>query len=98
MGKNDDRDVMKEFEVRKNRQLVAIVLTVFIVLLCGVLYKRPVLYANFFKEGLFGAQIVAIVAFVSFSALNWKCPSCGKYLGGDIHRQTCKKCGVRLQK
>ncbi len=97
MRKKDGKDVMKEFEVRKKRQLVAIVLTMVIVLLCGVLYRRSVLYANFPKEGLFGAQIVAIVAFVSFSALNWRCPSCGKYLGGDVHRQTCKKCGARLQ-
>ncbi len=97
MKKKDSKDIMKDFEVRKSRQLIAIVLTIFIVLLCGVLYKRPVLYAHFPKEGLFGAQIVAIVAFASFSALNWRCPSCRKYLGGDVHRQTCKKCGVRLQ-
>lgn len=97
MRKKDAKDVIKEFEVRKNRQFVAIMLTVFIVLLCGVLYKRPILYANLPKEELFGVQVAAIVAFVIFSAINWRCPTCGKYLGGDIRSQTCKKCGVRLQ-
>jgi hypothetical protein len=97
MRKQDDKNIMKEFEVRRVRQIVAIVFTAFIVLLCGVLYKRPILYANLPKGALFGAQIAAIVAFVSFSALNWKCPSCGKSLGGDISRETCKKCGVKLR-
>ncbi len=97
MRKKDDKDVMKEFEVRQGRQIIAIVLTVFIVLLCGILYRRPILYIYLPKGVLFGTQIAAIVAFVSFSALNWKCPSCGKSLGGDISRQTCKKCGVKLR-
>jgi rRNA maturation endonuclease Nob1 len=29
--------------------------------------------------------------------LNWRCPSCKKYLGKNINRHTCKQCGNRLQ-
>ena len=88
---------MKEFEVRKGRQIIAIALTLFFILLCAILHKWPIRYANFSKGALFGAQIAAIAAFMGFSALNWRCPSCGKSLGGDIGKTTCKKCGGRLQ-
>ena len=97
MRKDDDQEIMKEFEVRKVRQVIAIALTLFIVLLCAILYKRPILYANFTKETLFGVQIAAIASFIGYSAFNWRCPSCGKPLGGNISKKTCKKCGAKLQ-
>jgi len=97
MRKKDAQEIMKEFEVRKARQINAIALTLFFVLLCAILHRWPILYANFSKGALFGAQIAAIASFFGFSALNWRCPSCGKSLGGDIVKKMCKKCGVRLQ-
>jgi rRNA maturation endonuclease Nob1 len=40
---------------------------------------------------------VVIIAFIGFSAFNWRCPSCKRYLGADINRHMCKKCGTRLR-
>ncbi len=97
MRRKNGQEIKKEFEVRKVRQIIAIALTLFFILLCAILNERPILYANFSKGVLVGAQIVAIAAFVGFSALNWRCPSCGKYIGGDIGRKTCKKCKARLR-
>jgi hypothetical protein len=95
--KKDPQQVMQEFRQRQNRQFIAIALSLFTVLLCAVIYKRPDLFGYYSKVTLFGAQAVIILSYIVFTAYNWVCPSCGKYLGTDINRRTCKKCGSRLQ-
>lgn len=95
--KKDPQQIMQEFRVRQNRQFIAIALSLFAVLLCAVIYKRPDLFGIFSKVTLFGAQALIIGSYIGFTSQNWKCPSCGKYLGADINRQICKKCGARLR-
>jgi hypothetical protein len=97
MEKRDPNETAREFNRRQSRQIIAIALALFAVLLFAVLYKRPVLFVDLSKATLFGAQIAAIVAFMGFSAFNWRCPACGRSLGSDIHRRVCKKCGARLK-
>ncbi len=46
--------------------------------------------------------LVAALAALVFGALifsfwNWRCPSCGKYLGKAINPKFCNKCGTKLQ-
>jgi tRNA(Ile2) C34 agmatinyltransferase TiaS len=96
MQKNEDR-IKQEFRMRQSRQIVAVAAAMFIVLLGAVLYKRPDLLGAFSRQTLFALQAVGIAAFLGFTAYNWRCPSCGKHLGSDIHRPRCRKCGVRLQ-
>ncbi len=88
---------MKEFRVRQNRQLLAIAAALFLVLFMAVVYKRPDLFGEFSKGTLFGAQAVLIAAFIGFTAVNWRCPSCDKFLGSDIHLEVCRRCGARLR-
>jgi len=88
---------MQEFRVRQNHQFIAIAITLFGVLLCAVIYKRPDLFGEYSKGTLFGAQAVVIASYVVYTSYNWTCPSCGKHLGTDINRQICKKCGARLR-
>jgi len=88
---------MQEFRLRQSRQFIAIAITLFAILLCAVIYKRPDLFGEFSKSTLFGAQIVVIASYMVFTSVNWMCPSCGKYLGTDINKRICKKCGARLQ-
>ena len=95
--KKDTEQVLREFALRQTRQIVAIAITMFLVLLSAVLYKRPDLFGDFSKAALFGLQAVCIASFVGFTNYNWRCPSCGKYLGSDIHRRVCRKCGARLR-
>jgi len=95
--KKDPGQIMREFTQRQNRQFIAIAATLFCVLGCAVIYKRPDLLGEFSKNALVGAQIVIIAAYIGFTSQNWKCPSCEKRLGADINRRTCKKCGARLQ-
>jgi len=95
--KRDDSKIMVEFKARQDRQIVAIAIAMFLMLLAAVLYKRPDLLGEFSGRTLFGLQAISIASFLVFTAYNWRCPSCDKHLGGNVHRQRCGKCGSRLQ-
>jgi hypothetical protein len=97
LKKKDASWIMREFQARQSRQIVAIAITLFLVLLCAVLYKRPGMLGDISKSTLYGVQIAGIAAFLVFTAFNWLCPSCGKGLGADINRRVCKRCGARLR-
>lgn len=97
MQKKDDNKIMQEYKARQSRQMVAIAVVMFFMLLAAVLYKRPDLLGQFSGRTLFGLQAISISAFLGFTAYNWRCPSCDKHLGSNVHRQRCGKCGTRLQ-
>jgi hypothetical protein len=93
----DDKEMMQQFGVRQNRQSLAISVTLLLLLALTVVYKRGDLFGEFSKMSIVSAQIVTIAAFVAFSFFNWRCPSCKKYLGADINKRGCKRCGTRLR-
>lgn len=97
MQKKDDKQAKQDFGVRQGRQILAVAIALFLVLFLAVIYKRPDRFGEFSKAAIFGLQVVIISAFIGFSALNWRCPSCKKYLGRDIHKRICRKCGARLR-
>ncbi len=88
---------MHVFKVRQSRQFIAIGLALFMLLLLTLLYTRNDIFGAFSKGTVFAAQFIVIAAFAGFSSVNWRCPSCGKYLGSDINRRICKRCGIRLR-
>ncbi len=97
MSKKDGRQIMQDFGARLGRQLLAIGVALFLVLFLAVLYKRPTALGEFSRNTIFGVQIIVIAAFIGFSRVNWRCPSCNKYLGNNISRRVCRKCGSRLR-
>ena len=97
MVNKDDRQIIQEYKERQGRQLVAIGLAMFLVLLLAVLYKRPTVLGEFSKGDIFGAQVIVISTFIGFTSYNWRCPSCNKFLGNDINRSRCGKCGSRFR-
>jgi hypothetical protein len=97
MHKKDDKEVIRKFGLRQSRQLLAIAVTLVLLLFIVLLAKRHDLFGEIPKNTILGAEILVIVAFIGFSALNWRCPSCNKYLGSDIHRHICRKCRTRLR-
>jgi len=97
MQKWDDKKIIHEFRIRQGRQYLAISVTLLLVILLTVIYKRPDLFGEFSREIISITQIVLIAAFIGFSSFNWRCPSCKKYLGNNIGRQRCRQCGTRLQ-
>jgi len=88
---------MREFGLRQSRQFIAIAVTLLLLLFLALLYKRHDILGVFTKEAVIAAQILLVATFIGFSVFNWRCPSCTKYLGRDINRRICKKCGARLR-
>ena len=97
MQRRDDKQILRDFRLRQSRQILAVAIALFLVLLLAVLYKRPDRFGEFSKDILLAMQLMLISAFIGFTAINWRCPSCKKYLGRDINRRVCKKCGTRLR-
>lgn len=97
MQKRDDKQILRDFRSRQTRQILAVAIALFLVLLAAVLYKRPDHFGEFSKDTVFALQLVFISAFIGFTAFNWRCPSCKKYLGSNINRHACPKCGTRLR-
>lgn len=95
-SKKNER-ILLEFRLRQGRQFFAIAAALLVLLFLTLIYKRPDIFGEFSKYSIFSAQAVIISAFIGFSAVNWRCPMCNKYLGADIHRQTCRKCRTRLR-
>lgn len=97
MQKKDNKQIMLDFRLRLRLQILAIVVILLLLLFLALLYKCPAFFGEFSKNTISAAQIVLIAAFIGFSAFNWRCPSCKKYLGTNISRRVCKQCGTRLQ-
>ena len=97
MQERDNKRIMRDFGLRKGRQFLAIAITLVLLLFLALLHKHPDLLGEFSKNITFAAQIVLIAAFIGFSAFNWRCPLCKKYLGKDISRRICRHCGTRLR-
>jgi hypothetical protein len=97
MQNSDDAHIKREFWLRQGRQLLAIAAALFLVILMAVIYNRHDLLGEFSKDSLVAAQLVVITAFIGFTAINWRCPSCKKYLGSDINKRACGHCRTRLR-
>lgn len=89
--------IVQEFRRRLNRQLFAISLTFLLLIFLVLVYRRSDLFGVFSSRDISAVQVITIIAFIGFSAWNWRCPSCGKYLGKDIDREACRNCGARLR-
>jgi uncharacterized membrane protein YkvI len=97
MQKKNYEQIKQEFHQRQTRQIIAIAIALFVVMLCAVMYKRPGVLGEYSKASLFAVQIVTIASFMVYTSYNWRCPVCGKSLGTDINKRSCKKCKTRLR-
>jgi len=97
MQKKDDKLIKREFWRRQGRQFLATAVALFLVLSAAVVYKRSDLFGEYSKNTLFAVQLAVIIVFIGFTAFNWRCPACKKYLGSDIYKRTCRHCKTRLR-
>ena len=95
--KRDHNQIMQDFRLRKSRQFVAIATALLLTIFLALLHNRPDLFGQLPKKTILGLQLIVIAAFIGFSSSNWRCPACKKYLGTDINRHICGKCGTRLR-
>lgn len=90
--------VSSEFKKRKMRQMIAAIPAILMVVLLLATEKAgPAGLAGIPITLLAPAALAVILAVVAFSLLNWRCPSCRKYLGKQFSPRFCPKCGVQLQ-
>lgn len=96
---NDQRsnEISRRYTLIKSRQQLAIVAAACCVIVLAVMAKRPDLFFEISRHTAFKLQAIVILLFVNFTALNWRCPSCRKYLGHDLGKKICRKCGARLE-
>ncbi len=97
MAKNDAQQIILDFRKRRTRQQFAIAVTLLCMVLLVLVYRRPDLFTEVPKSLISAAQIFLIGVFIVFTAINWRCPACKKYLGADIAKGRCPRCGARLQ-
>ena len=95
--KSDNKVIMENFRMRQNRQYLALAIALLLLVFSVLLYRRSDIFGEISKQTIFTAQIIIIAAFIVFSIVNWRCPACNRYLGADIYREICKKCGTRLR-
>ncbi len=97
MEQQRDERMRQAYATRRLRQVIAIAAVIVLILAAALLYRRPDLFGAFSKSTLVKVQLVIILLFINFTAYNWRCPSCKKYLGSDLSTSTCRKCRVRLR-
>jgi heme A synthase len=97
MEKKDNAQIKSQFWKRQGRQLLAIAIALFLIILMAVVYKRHDLFGEYSGKALVVAQLVVLIVFIGFTAVNWRCPACNKYLGKDINKRICRHCKARLR-
>ncbi len=95
--KRDPKQTVANFKLRQDRQLLAIAVALLLIVLLAMIHHRSDLFGNISKGAIFAMQAIVIASFMGFTAANWRCPSCNKYLGSNIYQRGCRKCGARFQ-
>lgn len=94
--KRDHDQIVEDFKLRRARQVVAIAAALLLIVLLALIHRFD-LIGNLARDTTFGIQVMVIAAFIGFTYANWRCPSCKQYLGKDINKHGCGKCGIRFQ-
>ena len=97
ISKKDPKQIVANFKLRQERQLLAIAVALLLVVLLAMIHHRSDLFGNISRGTIFSLQTTVIAAFIGFTSVNWRCPSCDKYLGSNIYRRGCSKCGAKFQ-
>lgn len=92
-----EKIIVEQFARCYRRQIIGICVSVFFVLFLAAVYKRPDIFGEYLKSSLFAAECLVVAAFIGFTAANWRCPSCVRYLGHDLLIARCRRCGAKLR-
>ena len=89
-------EIVTEFKKRRTRQIMAIgpIVLAFIALLS--VENNPTGIFGLSPSIILVGAFAVIISVLVFSLLNWRCPSCNKYLGKAINPKFCSKCGTQL--
>ena len=89
-------EIIAEFKKKRTRQIMAVgpIILAFIALLS--VENNPTGIFGLAPSTILVGAFAVIISVLIFSLVNWRCPSCNKYLGKAINPKFCVKCGVEL--
>jgi hypothetical protein len=90
-------EIIAEFKKKRTRQIMAVgpIILAFIGLLS--VENNPTGIFGLAPSTILVTAFAVIISVLVFSFLNWRCPSCNKYLGKAINPKFCSKCGTQLK-
>ena len=93
---NSNKEITEAFKRKRARQIMAVApfVLAFIALL-SVEHNSSSIF-GLPRNIVLGIAFALIISILIFSFVNWRCPSCNKYLGKAINPKFCSKCGVQL--
>ena len=95
-SKSND-EIIADFQKKRMRQILALVPVVLAFIgLISVEGKSGGLF-GLSPTLTMGISFMLIIGVLIFSLLNWRCPSCNRYLGKAFNPKFCSKCGVQLR-
>lgn len=83
-----------EYAVRRRRQAFAVI-PVALLGLAGAVSGGT--FFGMGQDGVMAAVGVVVLGLFGFSLVNWRCPSCGAYLGQRLNPKRCRSCGVEFR-
>ena len=90
--------VQDEFKKRKKKQIIiAAILVPAMIMMVFTSEAQYEVIEGVENQTFTFLGLGAIIGGVIFSLINWRCPSCSKYLGKNINPKFCTHCGTELQ-
>ncbi len=91
-------DIFRKF--KRKRSVQDLILIMIFAALFGALWLSN--NRGYFKDESVRLAVTVSICFVSIGGLllyylNWRCPSCRKYLGRQRNPRKCPRCGVQLK-
>jgi hypothetical protein len=89
-------EIQAAFKKKRTRQIMAVgpIILAFIGLMS--VENNPTGIFGLAPSTILVAAFAVIISVLVFSFLNWRCPSCDRYLGKAINPKFCSKCGVQF--
>ena len=98
MESNESKyEIIADFQKKRTRQILALAPVVFALIGLISVEGKPSGLFGLSPGMILGISFALITGVLIFSLLNWRCPSCNRYLGKAFNPKFCSKCGVQLR-
>lgn len=89
-------EIYEAFARKKKRQNWITALTIIIIIGMVPFRSFSSSVSPVFQNILLWSATLFIIALIVLSFINWRCPSCERWLGRETKMAHCKHCGVKL--
>jgi len=91
-------EIQRQFAARRRRQIILMVPVVLLIVF-GFALRAGVDFDRFGIHRAWAGPVflILILAAVTYSFVNWRCPACNVYLGRALSLRFCPRCGTELK-